>query len=200
MSKKYLYLSVLLVCFLLVACGHNKKASPLSLKPEKTKPMPSSIAVLPVINHVADPVIGQIVRQRLIDELFFKGYPKISTRIIDERLARIYEGKPVSSEAVPPMTVGELMGVDGVLYCRITEMKTKYRPMYAPTRVELSFEMRSTKTGETLWQAKQDASTRNFGFTRRGLEMKSFQDYEAAIGEIFKKVMKTFPEGPDAVG
>ena len=67
--------------------------------------------------------------------------------------------------------------------------------MYAPTQVEsLSFEMRSAKTGETLWQARQSASERNFGFTRRELEMKSFQDYEAAIGEIFQKVMKTFPE------
>jgi hypothetical protein len=120
--------------------------------------------------------------------------------MIDEKLARVYEDQPIASEGVPPMTVGELTGADAVFYCTIREMKTFYHFMYAPSQVELSFEMRSAKTGETLWQARQSVSERNFGFTRRELEMKSFQYYEAAIGEIFKKVMKTFPEVPDTRG
>lgn len=199
MSKKSIFLCALLIFFLAMGCG-SKKPSTLLLKPGGARPMPRFVAVLPVINHVADPTIGQIIRQRLIEELFFKGYPKFPAKMIDEKLAKVYEGQPVSSEGVPPMTVGELTGADAVLYCTVSEMKTSYRFMYAPTHVELSFEMRSAETGETLWQAKQSASARNFGFTRRSLEMKSFQDYEAAIGEIFKKVMKTFPDGPDTTG
>jgi hypothetical protein len=199
MSKKSFYLCAFLIILLMMGCG-SKKPSTLMLKPGGARAMPRSIAVLPVINHVADPMIGRIVRQRAIDELFFKGYPKIPAQMIDEKLAGVYEGQSVSSEGVPPTTVGELTGVDAVLYCTIREMKTSYRFMYAPTQVELSFEMRSAKTGETLWQGRHSVSERNFGFTRRNLEMKSFQDYEAAIGEIFKKVMKTFPEGPDTRG
>lgn len=199
MSKKSVLLCTLLMILLLMGC-FSKKPSTLTIKPGGARAMPMSIAVLPVINHVADPMIGAIIRQRLIDELFFKGYPKISAKMIDEKLAGVYDGRPVSSEGVPPMTVGELTGADAVLYCNVREMKTSYHFMYAPTQVELSFEMRSTKTGETLWQARESASERNFGFTRRELEMKSFQDYETAIGEIFQKVMKTFPEVPDTTG
>jgi hypothetical protein len=199
MSKKSILLCAFLIILLLMSCS-SRKPSTLTLKPGGARSMPKLIAVLPVINHVADPMIGRIIRQRLIDELFFKGYPKIPAQTIDEKLATIYEDKSVSSEGVPPMTVGELTGADAVLYCNVREMKTSYHFMYAPTQVELSFEMRSAKTGETLWQAKQSASERNFGFTRRELEMKSFQDYEAAIGEIFQKVMKTFPEMPDTTG
>ncbi len=199
MSKKNILFSVFLIILLMMGCG-SKKPSTLVLKPGGARPMPRFVVVLPVINHVADPMIGQIIRQRLIDELYFKGYPRFSAKMIDEKLAKVYEGPPVSSEGVPPMTVGELTGADAVLYCTVSEMKTSYHFMYAPTRVELSFEMRSAETGETLWQAKQSASSRHFGFTRRGLEMKSFQDYEAAIGEIFEKVMKTFPDGPDSTG
>lgn len=199
MSKKSVLLCTLLMILLLMGC-FSKKPSTLTIKPGGARAMPMSIAVLPVINHVADPMIGRIIRQRLIDELFFKGYPKIPAKLIDEKLAAVYDGQPVSSEGVPPMTVGELTGADAVLYCNVREMKTSYHFMYAPTQVELSFEMRSTKTGETLWQARESASERNFGFTRRELEMKSFQDYETAIGEIFQKVMKTFPEVPDTTG
>ena len=199
MSKRSVLLCAFLIMLLLMGC-FSKKPSSLTIKPGGARAMPTSVAVLPVINHVADPMIGLIIRQRLIDERFFKGYPKIPAKIIDEKLAGVYEDQPVSSEGVPPMTVGELTGADAVLYCNVREIKTSYHFMYAPTQVELSFEMRSTKTGETLWQARQSASERNFGFTRRELEMKSFQDYEAAIEEIFQKVMKTFPELPDRKG
>jgi hypothetical protein len=197
MSKKIIVLCTLLVILLMMGC---RAKTPSTLKPEAKKVPPRLIAVLPVINHVADPMIGRIVRQRAIDELFFKGYPKIPAQMIDEKLAGVYEGQSVSSEGVPPTTVGELTGADAVFYCTIRGMKTSYHFMYAPTQVDLSFEMRSAKTGETLWQARHSVSKRNFGFTRRNLEMKSFQDYEVAIGEIFKKVMKTFPEGPDTTG
>lgn len=198
MSRK-IFLLIPLIIMLLLMVGCRSK-TPTTLKPVVKKAGPSLIAVLPVINHVTDPTIGRIVRQRLIDELYFKGYPKIPSQMIDEKLAAVYKGQTISSEAIPPMTVGEVSGADAVLYCTIQEMKTSYRFMYAPTEVELAFELRSAKTGETLWQAKQSASERNFAFTRRQLEMKSFQDYEAAIGKIFDKVLKTFPDSPETTG
>ena len=197
MSRKIFLLIPLTIILLMAGCWWK---TPATLKPTVKKAGPSLIVVLPVINHVADPTIGRIVRQRLIDELYFKGYPKISAQMIDEKLASVYTSQVVSSEAIPPKTVGELSGADAVLYCTIKEMKTTYRFMYAPTEVEMVFELRSAKTGETLWQAKQSASERNYAFTQRELEMKSFQDYEAVISRIFEKVMKTFPDSPETAG
>ena len=197
MSKKITLLCALLIVLLVMGCSSRKSAT---LKPPPAKAAPRLIAVLPTINHVTDPIIGIIVRQRAIDELYFKGYPKIPAKMIDEKLARIYDDKAASSEGIPPATVGELTGADAVLYCTIRKIKTSYRFMYAPTQVELFFDMRSARTGATIWQAKHSVSEKNFGFTRRELEMKSFQGYEAAIGEIFEKVMKTFPDGPDTTG
>ncbi len=197
MSKKIILLCTLLIVLLVMGCSSKKTAT---LKPPPAKATPRLIAVLPAINHIADPMIGAIVRQRAIDELYFKGYPKIPAKMIDEKLAGVYDDKTVASEGIPPATVGELTGADAVLYCTIRKIKTTYRFMYAPTQVELSFDMRSAKTGATIWQAAHSVSEKNFGFTRRELEMKSFQGYEAAIGEIFEKVMKTLPDGPVTAG
>ena len=98
MSKKSVsVLCTLLIILLLMGCS-SKKPSTLTMKPGGARAMPRSIAVLPVINHVADPMIGRIVRQRAIDEAFFKGYPKVPAQMIDEKLAGVYEGQPVSSE------------------------------------------------------------------------------------------------------
>ncbi len=198
MPKKIILLCALLIVLLVMTgCSSRKTAV---LKPPPAKAAPRLIAVLPTINHVADPMIGTIVRQRAIDELYFKGYPKIPAGTIDEKLDGIYGNKTIASEGIPPATIGELTGADAVLYCTIRKIKTSYRFMYAPTQVELSFDMRSAKTGATIWQARHSVSEKNFGFTRRELEMKSFQGYEAAIGEIFEKVMKTLPDGPDVTG
>ncbi len=195
--KTILFLFLLVMMFLIAGCGAKKAAVK---KTEPQKEPPASIAVLPVINQVADPEIGRILRQRLIDELYFKGYPRISAGDIDARLAGIYGSRDFSGEGVSPAVAGEVTGAEAVLYCKLEEMRTSYRFMYAPTQVTVFLELRSAQTGETIWKAQHGVTKRNFGFTRRELERKSFQDYEAAIGKILEKVMKTFPEGPGAVG
>jgi hypothetical protein len=197
MTKKIFLLSVLLSLFLFAGCGAKNKALKQAAPPPPT--VPHMIAVVPVVNHTADPLISRIVRQKIVDGLYFKGYPRIEPHVIDESLARLYGDMSFASENISPTVVGELTGAEGVLYCTVKEMKTSYRLMYAPTAVELSFEIRSAATGETIWQAKEKATERNFGFTKKELENKAFISYEAAIDEIFDKVMGKFPYGPGVI-
>ena len=193
MTKKILLLYTLLPLLAFTGCG-SKNASTLKQAPSQV--IPQMIAVVPATNHAGDPLISRIVRQKVIDNLYFKGYPKIEARTIDERLARLYGDMSFASESISPAVIGELTGADAVLYSSVTEMRTSYHFMYARTYVELSFEMRSTKTGETIWQTKQKSSERNFGFSKKNLENKASISYETAIDDIFEKVMKKFPESP----
>jgi len=193
MTKKILLLYTLLPLLAFTGCG-SKNASTLKQAPSQV--IPQMIAVVPATNHAGDPLISRIVRQKVIDNLYFKGYPKIEARTIDERLARLYGDMSFASESISPAVIGEMTGADAVLYSSVTEMRTSYHFMYARTYVELSFEMRSTKTGETIWQTKQKSSERNFGFSKKNLENKASISYETAIDDIFEKVMKKFPESP----
>ena len=194
MTKKTLLLCLLLSLFLLAGCGAKNKST---LKQPPPKIVPQMIAVVPVINHGGDPLISRIVRQRAIENLYFKGYPRIEARTIDERLTRLYGDMSFAGGSIPPAVIGELTGADAALYCSVNEMKTSYHFMYARAYVELSFEVRSTKTGETIWQTKQGASERNFGFSKKNLENKTVISYEAAINDIFRKVAEKLPEGPN---
>jgi len=193
MTKKILLLYVILSLFLFTGCG-SKKTSTLKQAPPPA--IPQMIAVVPVINYAGDPLISRIVRQKVIDNLYFKGYPKIEARTIDERLARLYGDMNFASESISPAIIGDLTGADAVLYCSVREMKTSYHFMYARTYVELSFEIRSTKGGETIWQTKQNSSEKNFGFSKKSLENKASISYETVIDDIFEKVMGKFPESP----
>jgi len=158
------------------------------------------IAILPVSNNTDNTKAGQILREMVLTELYFKGYPKIPLNIIDEKLSKIYkENNDFKMVTIPPKTIGELLGVDAVLYVTMEQCSTSFAFMYAPTHVSAFFELRSAKTGETLWSARHKTVKRNYGISQGQLQMESCQVYEPAMQEVVSTAMKTLPDGPDSV-
>jgi hypothetical protein len=86
------------------------------------------------------------------------------------------------------------------MYCTLGEWKTSFIFVCAPTTVAVSFELRSAKTGETLWKTQCKVVKRNYGFTEKELEMKSRETCELAILEVVDKAISTLPNGPDFPG
>jgi hypothetical protein len=71
--------------------------------------------------------------------------------------------------------------------------------VYAPTRVSVFFELRSAKTGETLWSSRYRTVKRNYGISREQLELEACQVYEPAIQEVVNTAVGTLPDGPDGM-
>lgn len=189
-------------CLLLIICFISgcwlRFSTPVVPSPKEKSPR--LVAVLPVDNETSDTQAAQILRKKIFEELYFKGYPKIPLEFVDEKLSKVYKKntKCVAGQ-IPPKAIGELLGVDAVMYCTLIEWKTSFVYFYAPTAVSASFELRSAKTGETLWSSHYRVVKKNYGFSQKELEMKSCQVYEKAIEEVVEKAIKTLPEGPDAV-
>jgi hypothetical protein len=158
------------------------------------------IAVLPVVNKSADEKAGQILRERVLQELYFKGYPKMPLDVVDLKLSKAYRPQENSLlGVVPPQAAGELTGADALLYCTIADLHTSYLLSYARTRIALEFELRSAKTGETLWRSGYKTTVNSYDISRARVEMKSYQIYEPALDEAMTKTMATFPSGPGMV-
>ncbi|MCG6535147.1 MAG: DUF799 family lipoprotein, partial [Syntrophales bacterium LBB04] len=112
----------------------------------------------------------------------------------------IYRNNLMSTDGViPPGIPGKLLGVDAALYLTLNECRTSFSPLYARTALSVKFELRSAKTGETLWQTKYGTTTRNFALSRKGQEMESSQIFEPVIEEVMARIMETLPDGPDAL-
>ena len=158
------------------------------------------IAVLPVRGDAQDPRVARLLREKVFAGLYFKGYPKIPLGLIDERLVGLYGKQGAPDGVVPPQAAGQLLGIDAVLYISLIECRTAYRPLYAPTTVAVRLELRSAKTGETLWSVQDRTGERNFDFTTKGLEMKSTQVYEEALQAVVGRMLDTLPDGPDHLG
>lgn len=190
-----LFLLISVLCFV-VGCGWER---PRTVTPNQSKTR--LVAILPVYNKAGDERAGQILREKVFYELYFKGYPKIPFDIVDEKLSKIYKENIGSKRGnISPQAVGELLNIDAVMYCTLNECKTSFFYFRASTVISVDLELKSAKTMETIWRARHRTVKRSYGFSRKDLEMKSCQVYEPAIQEIVNKAMKTLPDGPNSLG
>jgi hypothetical protein len=155
------------------------------------------IAVMPVSYSLPDQKSAEMLRTKLVEELYFKGYPKIPLNVIDEKLAVI---SPGGGGKVSPKEIGEMLQVDAVLYPTLNEGGIGRGIIAAATAVGVEFELLSAKTGESLWRVQYRVIHRNYGFSRKQLELKSSQVYEPVLQEVVNRALETLPDGPDAIG
>ena len=189
---------LIIIAFLLFGCGGSKIPG-LNVKDYEKKGV-RLVALMPVDNKTKDANAATVLRREVLNALYFKGYPKIPLDVIDEKTAEIYKEKAGPKRGhIPPGVLGELLGVDAVMYCTLERWDTSYLYVSAKTAVSATFELRSTKTGETLWSAEDKITERHYDFTGKRLEMKSRQVYEPIMQEIITKAMSTLPDGPDAI-
>lgn len=159
------------------------------------------IALAPVDNKTGDTQAAMLLREKMLETLYFKGYPRIPLSMIDEKLTA-YHGRNAgdSKGDIPPEVIGKLLGVDAVMYCSLLEWKTSFISMYAPTTVSVSLELKDAAAGATIWSSRYRIVDRHYDFTRKRLELKAYQAYEPAIREIIDETLASLPDGPDFVG
>ena len=188
-------LLVFLVVVLLAGCAAKK--IPHEIVSDYGKRGMRLIAVMPVRHGSSDQKSAEMLRNKIIEELYFKGYPRIPVKVIDEKLAAI---APESGGKAAAQRIGEMLGVDAVLYPVLNEGAMGSGLVYAATAVDAQLELLSAKTGESIWRVQYRVVHRNWGFTRKQLELKSSQVYEPALQEVVNRALETLPDGPDAVG
>lgn len=181
-------------CVCLSACASH---SPTILKSSQNPAEIKVIALLPVESSAADTKASKMLREKLLKELRFKGYPPVAADLIDSKLMPMVGGQDAAkNNIIAPKVVEELLGADGAMYCSLKESKSSTKLFYAPVTISVSCELRSTKTGETLWNAQHKTTNRSFDLFRTRLDMKSRGDLESALEEAVNKVMETLPYGP----
>ena len=110
--------SLIFIIFFLAGCS---SMAPHTVAPDYAKKAIRLIALMPVENETSDQVAEKMLRGKMLDELYFKGYPKIPLEFIDLRLQNILKEDPGKKAGlISPRTAGEALGVDALLYCTLT--------------------------------------------------------------------------------
>jgi len=187
----------MLLCFLVLACGPKV---PHRIIPDYGKKGIRLIAVMPIEGRWTNEEIVKLFRNRILEGVYFKGYPKIPLEVIDNTLEPIY--KTEMNEKVRDLSmkvVKEKLKVDAALYCRIEKFEGSRIFFYLPYYFAASCELRSMKTGESLWDAHYEERKRLFGYSSFDLTLKKSQTYEAIVWDVAEKIVETLPEGPELV-
>ena len=191
--KFSLYLPVI---FILIIAGCSSQP-PYKMKNDNDQNAAKVIAVLAVDNKTADSKTSVLLRSKILDELYFKGYTKVFPEIIDKKLEPLYnEQSKGGTGIVAPQVLKELVGADAVMYCTLIESKRSIGWFYAPVSIAVRCQLRSTQTGEVLWSAEYKSTSRNFDITSNRLQIKSRAAFEEVMEEVVNKVMETLPDGP----
>jgi hypothetical protein len=147
------------------------------------------IAVMPVVNKSQDEKAATMLREKTLEALFQKGYPKIPFQVVDEKI------RP--NDIADLNKARDLLGVDAVMQITLEQCFRSVTLTYARTYIEASFVLRNVKTGEVLWEVKYHTGERNIDITKKRAELKSVQSYEPMIQEVVDRAVDTLPDGPD---
>jgi len=166
-------------------------------QPEEKNLGVKTIAVMPVDIKAGSRDAARMMREKLIEELYFKGYGKVPVEMIDAALADLRKrDSGVSGSTVPPQVIGSMLGVDAVLYTTLLEASTTYKYVYAPVVVSADFQLRRVTTGDVVWKYVSEAKELDYGVTKNSLDLGTTKIFEDVVHEAVKKAMITLPDGP----
>lgn len=156
------------------------------IAPELAQTPPAKVAVLPAIpsekvrNDFAkskdvDPVA--IFRTVFFGRFSVCPYEDVHIKEVDRVLAAAATEIPVSSEQRTPQELGNLLGVDALVYLDIEKAENVSSGVYSYTGYDATARMVRASDGKELWRAKLDFANRG-GVVLKSSEALAFVEFE----------------------
>ena len=210
--------AVLLVGAALVACGGCGGPKAYVRAGFLDHP-PRRLAVLPfVITYAYDlakdqtlpeshAVGREIFRKTLYQGLTPLGYEDLKLADVDARLTQrwgpLEEG---AWQAASPQALGEVLGVDAILYGEISRLMHFSTPLYTETSLDASLRMVEVSSGEVLWRKRVKAADRGGALLKKGQVVDFLEDQARSFHPSVKflrvadmavqQTLKGFPNPP----
>jgi hypothetical protein len=116
---------------------------------------PRSILVVPVVNNSVDVEAPTLFLSTVPIPVAERGYYVFPVNLVK----RVLEDDGMADAAVihqaDPMRLCALFGADAVLFIAIQKWEAKYIVISTTVTVELEYELKDGKTGDTIWSDKQ---------------------------------------------
>ena len=173
-----------------------------SVAPDYKDRAPRSIAVLPILNETVSLKAPEMFRPILLNKVSLKGYETPPLAFIDGRLREKEIREAGQVNTLTPQELGNLLGVDALLYAYVTEFSTTYLLAYASMTVGARFELKDTKTGEKLWESDHQVKESKLGLDQKSLgdtmQFAAGQAYAPYAQKVVDESFQTLPNGPRA--
>lgn len=149
-------MSKLYVLFVVVMAALTSACAPVLVSkeqafPEVYKEMPASVLVIPAMNKSTAAEAPEYFSSTIAEPIANAGYYVLPIEITTALLRQegVQEGEQIKD--VPPQLFRDLFGADAILFVTINEWDTNYYVLGGNVTVGIEYDMKSTKTGQSLW-------------------------------------------------
>jgi len=142
---------LLFILLFLASCG-PQYISKSNAFPKMYEEHPLSILVLPPINETTAADAKEYYSTTIAEPLTYAGYYVYPIEVTSDLLKAEGLGDTEMLVGLPPQKFRGYFGADAVLYIKILKWDTSYFVLGANITVSVQFILRSTITGETLWE------------------------------------------------
>jgi hypothetical protein len=116
---------------------------------------PYSILVPPPINRSTDALAGEYLSTTIARPLANRGYYVFPVNLVRRVLEDDGLSDPDMVHAADPSHLGQLFGADTILYVTIEKWTAMYMVLDTVVQVDISFKLKETATGSTIWEHRQ---------------------------------------------
>ena len=144
---------VLIMPVLNTSCALRMFQPPPEATIRKNEQLPFKVAILPFVNSTSTPEAGVIVRRMFYNFFGSLNYRDIEPFVIDDnlRINDLYT-KVTAGKTVSPQKLGQLLGVDAVIYGDVISLGKIFALVYSDNQAGLKARMVSCATGQTIWE------------------------------------------------
>ena len=115
--------------------------------------LPHKVAIGPFVNQTSNPEAGSIVRKMFYNFFGSLNYLDLEPFVIDDNLKRNELYQPIlSGEAVSAARLGQLLGVDAVIYGEVLNLGKTYALVYADNAAGLKAKMVRCNNEQVIWE------------------------------------------------
>jgi hypothetical protein len=203
-------IAVLSVLFILTAstsCMLRILQSPPAPAVYEEDQLPTKIAILPFVNKTANPEAGSLVRKMFYNFFSSLNYRDLEPYVIDDSLKinHLYAGI-TAGENISPQKLGQLLGVDAVIYGEVLSLGKMYALVYSDSQAGLNARMVRCDSGQVLWELEHTVHLEegDVPISPIGLAMAVFRTayghqqatHMRAAAELCMQMVATIPNPP----
>lgn len=152
----------LFIMVILAACG--SKGVMEAPKPEVSDEswLPHKIAILPFVNQTSNPEAAAVVRKMFYNFFSSLNYLDLEPSFIDEKLKKKnYYKKITAGEVLSARQLGQMLGVDAVVFGEVLSLGKVYAVLYSDIRASLRARMVNCRSGQTIWELEHTSHLRS---------------------------------------
>jgi hypothetical protein len=115
--------------------------------------LPHKVAIVPFVNRTSNPEAGSVVRKMFYNFFGSLNYLDLEPFMIDDTLKRNELYQPIiSGEAVSAARLGQLLGVDAVIYGEVLNLGKTYALVYSDNAAGLKAKMVRCDNEQVIWE------------------------------------------------